>query len=523
MDVQPGRSGNEGAASGGTEVPRIEPPTDSLWGLLSPPGTRRRVVGYALAVGGNAVAIAVLLPLREDLSLHSVGFTFLLVAVVSAAVGGFGPGAVGSLIGFAAFNFLFIPPYGTFAIHEGEDVIALFVFLGLSLTISALLARTRQRAEAAEERERELLALQGLSSDLVGMGPGTETYATLLDRVVKLFGFDAGGLFVQGDGGFRGLERVVVVGEDPVDVSPDWDPRSPGSPPARLPLNVGHRNLGLVVLQGERPPLSAAESRILRSFCDQLALVLERDRLLRSATEAEVYRQGEGMRRSLLAAVSHDLRSPLAAIKASVTDLMDPEVDRTPEDTREVLETIDRETDRLNALIADLLDMSRIDAGLLKARVEPVDLNEFLPSCTGPVKSTAQRPRVDVRLRREPPFVLADPVFLDRVVANLLGNAVRASRETGADRIEVTTTPEDRRVTVRIIDHGPGIPSSAREQLFYPFFDLDERNPKLGNGLGLAISKGYIDLMDGEIWVEETPGGGATLAFALPKTTEDRT
>jgi two-component system sensor histidine kinase KdpD len=480
-------------------------------------------VGYAVAVGGNALAVAILLPLRDDLSLHSIGFTFLIVALVSAAVGGLGPGAVASLIGFAAFNFLFIPPYGTFAIRDGEDVIALFVFLGLSLTISALLARTRERAEAAEERERELLALQGLSSDLVGMGPGTETYATLLARVVKLFGFDAGGLFVQGGGGFRGLERVVAVGSDAEEVRPDWDPRSPEAPPARLPLNVGTRNLGLVVLRGDRAPLSAAESRILRSFCDQLALVLERDRLLRTATEAEVYRRGEGMRRSLLAAVSHDLRSPLAAIKASVTDLLDPAVDRPAADTREVLETIDRETDRLNALIADLLDMSRIDAGLLKARVEPVDLNEFLPSRTGPVKDTAESLRIDVRLRREPPLVLADPVFLDRVVANLLGNAVRASRETGADRIEVTTTPEDHRVTVRIIDHGPGIPTSAREQLFYPFFDLDDRNPKLGKGLGLAISKGYIDLMDGEIWAEETPGGGATLAFALPKATEDRT
>jgi two-component system sensor histidine kinase KdpD len=188
----------------------------------------------------------------------------------------------------------------------------------------------------------------------------------------------------------------------------------------------------LVVLRGGRSPLSAAESRILRSFCDQLALVLERDRLLRSATEAEVYRQGEGMRRSLLAAVSHDLRSPLAAIKASVTDLLDPAVGRTSEDTREVLETIDRETDRLNALIADLLDMSRIDAGLLKARVEPVDLNAFLPTCASQVERPDGKPRIDVRTRRETPVVMADPVFLDRVVANLVGNAVRASRETGA-------------------------------------------------------------------------------------------
>lgn len=519
MGARPDAPASGGPATDRDHIRRIEPRTETVRDLLTPPGRQRRIAGYVVAVAANALAIAVLLPLREELSLHSIGFAFLIVAVVSAAVGGFGPGLVGSLIAFASFNFLFIPPYGTFAIHESEDVIALFVFLGISLTISVLLARTRQRADAAEERERELLALQRLSSDLVGMGPGTETYEVLLGRVVKLFGFDAGGLFVQADAG-RGLDRVVAVGRMADEIRPDWAPRSPEPPPTRLPLDVGQQHLGLVVLRGDRPPLSAAESRILRSFCDQLALVLERDRLLRTATDAEVYRQGEGMRRSLLAAVSHDLRSPLAAIKASVTDLLDPTVERTLEEAREVLETIDRETDRLNALIADLLDMSRIDAGLLKARVEPVDLNAFLPTCASQVDRPDGTPRIDVRARREVPVVLADPVFLDRVVANLVGNAVRASRETGAERIEVTVTPEDGRAVVRIVDHGPGIPSSAKEQLFYPFFDLDERNPKLGKGLGLAISKGYLDLMDGQIWVEDTPGGGATLAFALPKVQE---
>jgi two-component system sensor histidine kinase KdpD len=518
MDARPGAPGSGGHGSDG-DVHRIEPRTETVRDLLTPPGRRRQIAGYVVAVLANALAIAVLLPLRDDLSLHSIGFTFLIVAVISAAVGGFGPGLVGSLIAFVSFNFLFIPPYGTFAIHEGEDVIALFVFLGISLTISVLLARTRQRADDAEERERELLALQRLSSDLVGMGPGAETYEVLLGRVVKLFGFDAGGLFVQDDVG-AGLARLVSVGQDAGDLDPRWDPRSPEPPPTRLPLVVGQQHLGLVVLRGDRPPLSAAESRILRSFCDQLALVLERDRLLRSATEAEVYRQGEAMRRSLLAAVSHDLRTPLAAIKASVTDLLDPAVERSAADTRDVLETIDRETDRLNALIADLLDMSRIDAGLLKARPEPLDLNAFLPTCATQPDGADDLPRIDVRPRREPPIVMADRVFLDRVMANLLGNAIRASRQTGADRIEVTVTPEDGRAVVRIIDHGPGIPPTAKEQLFYPFFDLDERNPKLGGGLGLAISKGYIDLMDGQIWVEDTPGGGATLAFALPNAQE---
>ena len=157
------------------------------------------------------------------------------------------------------------------------------------------------------------------------------------------------------------------------DIVPEWDPRSPERPPERLPLSIGANNVGLLVLRGERDAPTPAESRILRAFGDQLALVLERDRLLRAATGAEVYRQTEHLRQTLLAAVSHDLRSPLAAIKANVTDLLDAEVRRTDEEQREVLEEIDSEAERLNALIANLLDMSRIEAGVLHAHLENVD------------------------------------------------------------------------------------------------------------------------------------------------------
>ncbi len=158
--------------------------------------------------------------------------------------------------------------------------------------------------------------------------------------------------------------------------------------------------LGLIVLKGDRPPLSAAESRVLRAFCDQLALVLERDRLLRAATQAEVYRQTESVRRSLLAAVSHDLRSPLSAIKASVTDLLDEAPGTSDDDRREALRAIDSETDRLNALIGNLLDMSRIESGVLQSRPRTVDLSEVIEGTVD--RSRRQRPDVDVSVRLSP-------------------------------------------------------------------------------------------------------------------------
>ena len=255
---------------------------------------------------------------------------------------------------------------------------------------------------------------------------------------------------------------------------------------------------------------------MLQAFCDQFALVLERDRLAREATEAEVYRQTDQVRRSLLAAVSHDLRSPLAAIKASVTDLLGQDVEQDADYAREALESIDVETDRLASLIANLLDMSRIEGGMLRARLQNVDLAEVISACVDRV--CRQRPRLTVPVSIEPAasVVRADPVFLDRVVANLLDNAAKAAADSGSEEVAVQARQADGTTIVRVIDHGKGVPSADREQLFYPFYQVTERHPRLGTGLGLAISKGFLSLMDGQIWIEDTPGGGATFVFSLP-------
>jgi two-component system sensor histidine kinase KdpD len=377
-----------------------------------------------------------------------------------------------------------------------------------------LLARATSRAEAAELREEELRTLQTLSAELVSAVPGPETYGSVLSRLLEVFGFSAGALWVKDPEG-RGLEERVRAGAPPDELTPSMDSTT-GSPPERLPLSVGGRVLGLFLLRRERVPLTPPENRVVRSFCDQFALVLERDRLLRAATEAEAYRQTEEVRRSLLAAVSHDLRSPLAAIKASITDLLSSDIERTAGPDRESLESIDTETDRLISLITNLLDMSRIEGGVLKARIQAVDLADAISSCVDRVRHQWPDLRFDVRMLDDPTIVRADPIFLDRVLANLLDNAAKSATDPRGNEIRVESRRSDGEVTVRVIDHGDGVPESAREQLFYPFYQVTERHPRLGTGLGLAIAKGFLTLMAGEIWIEETPGGGATFAFSLP-------
>jgi two-component system, OmpR family, sensor histidine kinase KdpD len=486
-------------------------PRSSIGELLRRP-PRSRVLGWLLAAGGSIALTAVLLPIRDELTPLSKGFFYLVVVVAAAATGGFGPGILASVLGFLLFNFFFLPPYGTFAIGRGEYVFVLFVFLGISVLISVVVARASERAAAAEGREAELRLLQDLSSSLVQMAPGPDAYRALLGEILDRFGFESGALFVQDEGEVRGLREEVTVGADPGSIDVRGDPTA-GRPPERLALSIGSRVVGLVVLCGDRPPLTPAESRVLRAVCDQFALVIERDRLLHSATKAEVYRQSDEMRRALLTAVSHDLRTPLAAIKTSATDLLDDDVDRTDEDRREALQAIDRESDRLNELIANLLDMSRIELGVLKPRTASVSVGEAVEAAVDAVR--ARWPSVAVRPDVDGVIVRADPVFLERVVSNLLENAARAAASSSRPVVEVLGERVGERQVVRIRDHGPGIEESSKEALFYPFYRLDGRNVRLGPGLGLAIAKGFLSLMDGDIWVEETPGGGATFAFSL--------
>jgi two-component system sensor histidine kinase KdpD len=472
------------------------------------------VAGYSVAVMGTAVVTLAFLPVREETTSLSKGFAFLAVVMISATVGGLGPGILSSLLGFLAFNFFHLPPYYTFVLAHGEDIVMLLVFLAISVFLTALLARSNERAEAAETREEELRTLQTLSGELVSAVPGPETYESVLSRMLEVFGFSAGSLWVQ-DPQSRELRERVTVGAPGGEMTPQRDAAT-DSPPQRLPLSVGGRVLGLFLLRRERPALTPPESRVMRAFCDQFALVLERDRLLRAAGEAEAYRQTEEVRRSLLAAVSHDLRSPLAAIKASVTDLLSEDAHRTVEVSREALDSIDKETDRLISLITNLLDMSRIEGGMLRANVQAVDLAEVVATCVDRVRQRWPALRVRVGISEETAMVRADPVFLDRVVTNLMDNAAKASVEGGSRDVEIEARRADAQVTVRVTDHGIGLPETAREQLFYPFYQVSERHPRLGTGLGLAIAKGFLSLMAGQIWIEDTPGGGATFAFSLP-------
>jgi two-component system, OmpR family, sensor histidine kinase KdpD len=465
----------------------------------------RVVVGYAIALGGTGIATAALLALRHEVSTTNVVLVFLVVVVAAAANGGLGPGATAAGLGFLAFDLLFLPPYGHVKVHDQQDYVSLAVYLLIALVVSVLVSTRERRQAEAERRERETRTLYELSSRLLVHDSLQATLEQVAATIRSLFELDGCAILLAGA---DGRQRSVAVDGD---VADDPDRRR-----LTVPLRTSVAPVGAVVLVAGGPGhlhLDEQEQRVLNAFANQAALAVERDRQQEERAQARALAETDRLRTALLNSVSHDLRTPLASIKASASSLLDPTVEWSPQQRREFLETIDQESDRLTRLVHNLLDMSRIEAGALDPRL----VETALPDITGPVvrlaRSKTSQP-IEVDIPDDLPAVLVDPVRLDQVLTNLLDNA----RRYADDRpVTVQGRAVDGRVELRVVDHGPGIPEAERERVFDQFYRLrrNGRTPPDGTGMGLAISRGIVEALGGTIRVEGTPGGGATFVVSL--------
>jgi two-component system sensor histidine kinase KdpD len=294
---------------------------------------------------------------------------------------------------------------------------------------------------------------------------------------------------------------------------------SSGEPVAPTPADgEGYvlRDHRVLVMTGR--PLPVEQHRLVSALLSYLQAVLAIHSLQSQADVAQELSQTNDLRTALLGAVSHDLRTPLSSIKALATGLLEPDVRWSEEDTHEFLETIDAETDRLNKLVDNLLDMSRLQTGGLNLSVRPVGLDEVVPAAVASLSHQSQRLTVEVP--ETLPRVLVDPALLERAVANVIDNAVRHSPESG--RVRVHAGEVAGRVDLRIVDRGSGIALADRERLFQPFQRLGDTDNDTGVGLGLAVSHGFVEAMGGELAVEDTPGGGITMVISLPIASGDR-
>jgi two-component system sensor histidine kinase KdpD len=457
---------------------------------LTPLPPRRRALGWLLATAGLPLLTLLLANMRDQVGLHSVLLLYLISTMAIAAVGGVFPALAAVVAGFLLANWYFTPPYYRWSIADGENVLALIVFVAAAGIVSVLVDRLGRSQLEASRAKAEAEAMAALAGSLAE----EEALPALIGNLRTTFGMQSAALFRRDAQAWR-LE--AAAGSQIPDTPDDADV-----------VKIVNDDL-VLALGGGR--LVSDDHRVLNAFAAQLAAAVEARRLQLESARATGLEQANELRNALLQAVSHDLRTPLASIKASISSIRQRDVPWSADELEVFHTTIEEETDRLNALVTNLLDMSRLQAGALTVLIRPVGLEEVVPAA---VASLGERGRsVLLDIPETLPPVAADAALLERAIANVLDNAVSASPPDQPVRVEAFTISG--RVDLCVIDRGGGIPREHREEIFQPFQRLADHGT--GVGLGLAITRGFVTAMNGELSIDDTPGGGVTLVISLPE------
>jgi two-component system, OmpR family, sensor histidine kinase KdpD len=446
--------------------------------LLDYPTGRRREVGVIASVVAVAAVTGAIELLKLAVPVLSLGALYIFAVLPVAVVWGTGFGVGVAIASMLAFNWFFLPPVHTFTLADSRNWLALLVFVVTAVVASELAARSRRRAT-----ESELLA--GIATSLLAHGEVRGELERIASEVARVLAVD------------RARIELGATGS---------------SDPAAYPLVAGTRHVGVIYLDGPRMRGIAARRRLLPALASLLGVAVDRERLAAEALEAEALRRTDAMKTALLRAVSHDLRSPLMAILTSASALAREDLALDPDDRRELLATISGEAARLDRLVTNLLDLSRLQAGA--ARPEPdvcaiEDIVGYSLHELGPAGA-----RIDVSLPEQLPPVRADFHQIERALVNLMENALKYSPEDRRVAVRVTATSGE--VIVRVIDRGRGIAPSELSTIFQPFERGSSPGAVGGAGLGLAIARGFAEANAGRVWAESRIGQGATFALALP-------
>ena len=459
-------------------------------------GKARTAAGWAIGVAGPVLLTGLIEWMHSGRNQQTDMLLYLGLTVGAALTGGLFPALASAAVGSLLVNWYFTPPLHTLTISDTANIISMGVFLAVALSVAYVVdlaaARTAQAARSRAEAETLSFLAQSVLS-------GEKALPALLERVQETFQMESVAL-LEREQDFGPWNCAASVGPHPVSRPEDAD----------VDVPVGDR-LALA-LSGRVLP--ADDRRVLGAFAAQAAVVLERRRLGEAAREARRLAEGNRIRTALLAAVSHDLRTPLAGIKASVSSLRADDVQWSPQDEAEFLAGIEEGADRLDHLIGNLLDMSRLQTNTVVPLVREFDLDEVVPFALRGVPPESVRTDIPEGLL----MVSGDPGLLERALANVIENAVKYN---GSGKVLVAGSifrmfGQPDRLEVRVADHGPGIPDEAKEKVFEPFQRYGDAPRGVGVGLGLAVARGFVEAMGGSLNAEDTPGGGLTMVFTLP-------
>jgi two-component system sensor histidine kinase KdpD len=453
-------------------------------------GVRRRLAGVLLAAVLLPLLTVVLAAARAHLNLADFVLVYLVAVVAITVIGGFWPAVLAAVAASVLLNWYFTVPIHTFTIQQPRELLALLLFVTVAVAVSSVVHLAARRAVQAARAREEAASLLELAQTVLG---GADSPAAVLGHLTRTHGGQAelqervAGRWVRAAS--SGVDGVLAAASR-VDIRPDLT----------------------LMVTGQAPSATPA---LLAGYAAQAAAALDRERLRTQAAQAEALAEGNRMRTALLAAVSHDLRTPLASIKASVSSLRQTDVEWSEADEADLLATIEQNADRLDALIGNLLDMSRLHTGSLQPFLRPTAIDEVAPVAAGGLDDSL---RPEMAVPDGFPLVLADPGLLERVLANLFSNALRYS--PAGRPPELHAFVEGSTVRLEVADHGPGVPDELKERIFEPFERVGVRHP--GVGLGLAVARGFAEAMGGRIGAFDTPGGGLTVRVTLPAAGEDR-
>ncbi|MFD5080042.1 ATP-binding protein [Streptomyces sp. NPDC058371] len=454
---------------------------------------RSRIVGGRLTGVGGPVLLALLLThIDADLGIANDMLLFLSLTVAAALLGGLLPALASAAFGSLLLNYYFAPPLHRFTVSDPKNILAIAVFFGVAVSVASVVDLAARRTHQAARLRAESEILSFLAGSVLR---GETSLEALLERVRETFGMESAAL----------LERTSEV--DPWTCAGSVGPRQRVGRPEDADVDVPVGAHMALALSGRVLP--AEDRRVLAAFAAQAAVVLDRRRLKSEADQARALAEGNRIRTALLAAVSHDLRTPLAGIKAAVSSLRSDDVEWSEEDRAELLAGIEDGADRLDHLVGNLLDMSRLQTGTVTPLIREVDLDEVVPMALGGVPEDS----VELEIPETLPMVAVDPGLLERSVANLVENAVKYSPP--GERVMVAASALAQRVEVRVVDRGPGVPDDAKDRIFEPFQRYGDAPRGAGVGLGLAVARGFAEAMSGTLDAEDTPGGGLTMVLTL--------
>lgn len=480
-----------------------------------------QVPPWLIGLFGSAVIIGlvtlVLKSFASGLQVQLIALLYLLPVLVCTLFWGLTSGILAGLLSFLAFNFYFIPPYLTLAVHQSQDVITLIVFLIVAVVVSQLIGQARQAERLAKKREWEATRMYELISALAGLADTQSIIQTLAQKIIDTFGFD----------------QVEIIANEQIDGKPVSYclfklEAQKKTCEMTLSMFTARNTEGEIRLWFDQNTFSLEETRLLAAFSSQGAMAIERVHLMQRENIARILEESDRVKTSLLNSVSHELRSPLAAIKASASSLRNGAVDWDTAARAELITTIDEETDSLNLLVGNLLDMSRIEAGALKPMKRWNSILEIVKGVEVKMYTQLMQHPVDYKVPRDYPLVPTDYVLMGQVFTNLFSNSAKYAPM--GSHIVISAGISEENALIKVINQSPAVPEEHLEHIFDKFYRVTEADKITGTGLGLSICKGIIEAHGGKIWAENQPEGFSfnillplTLDGELPKIPKDET